>query len=104
MTKPLSNDIRERLVSAVDRGLSRRSAATGALQTAAQMAVTTALCTFLFKPIAAVALSKAPRCEIDICLLPNWRGAASILLQARGLQPAQAVCVDQALPGKELLV
>ena len=27
MTKPLSNDIRERLVSAVDAGLSRRSAA-----------------------------------------------------------------------------
>ena len=27
MTKPLSNDIRERLVSAVDGGLSRRSAA-----------------------------------------------------------------------------
>ncbi len=27
MTKPLSNDIRERLVSAVDDGLSRRSAA-----------------------------------------------------------------------------
>ena len=27
MTKPLSNDIRERLVSAVDSGLSRRSAA-----------------------------------------------------------------------------
>ena len=27
MTKPLSNDLRERLVSAVDSGLSRRSAA-----------------------------------------------------------------------------
>jgi transposase len=27
MTKPLSNDIRERLVSAVEGGLSRRSAA-----------------------------------------------------------------------------